>query len=267
MLTYYVQNVDEEKNYTIDFSDVLGTDTIDTADVTVTADASSPASPQMTAGTPSVSGNNVIVELSGGSPNETYSVITTIVTDGGQTFTAAITVLVTEAPWLVELVLMLRLMINDMADPPTYSDTRLGQLIVMAARYVMNEVEVGTYRINVKDLVISPDPTAEDSRNEGFINLIILKAACLADFATFRVKAQLEGVKATLGPANLQVSGNIGGFKTLIEKGPCAAYEEFRFRYALGQFRGKAIMTPFISNHYDPTIARSGYCRVGTMFS
>jgi hypothetical protein len=52
--------------------------------------------------------------------------------------------------WQTSMTLMTRLLIADLADPPTYSDTRLQQLILLGARYVQQDVSFSTtYSVNM----------------------------------------------------------------------------------------------------------------------
>src|SRR5687768_8815738 len=129
--------------------------------------------------------------------------------------------------WLDEAVPMLRILINDFSDEPTYSDSRLTDLLITSAYLVKREIHlVNSYTISISTKSISPDPISND--DDLFISLLVLKAACLADQSTYRTKALLEGVRAAMGPATLAISGNLIGFKTLLEVGPCKAYEEMK---------------------------------------
>lgn len=158
------------------------------------------------------------------------------------------------ACWKDEMVVMLRVLINDLSDTPTYSDKRLQQLLVVAARYVLQDMDFDvSYTVNISVPDISPDPTSSDDRDEAFTNFVVLKAACLSDQSLFRTKALMEGVTAKCGPATLSVVGHLPGFKQLLTVGPCAAYDEFKRQYYLGEARGvRAVMSPFIGNNFDP---------------
>ncbi len=156
--------------------------------------------------------------------------------------------------WKDEMVTMLRVLINDLSDEPTYSDSRLRQLLVVAARYVLQDMDFDTtYTVTITVPNISPDPTADATKDEAFANFVVLKAACLSDQSLFRTKALMEGVTARCGPASLSIVGHLPGFKQLLTQGPCAAYEEFKRQYYLGEARGvRAIMSPFVGNNFDP---------------
>ena len=65
------------------------------------------------------------------------------------------------------------------------------------------------YKIDVTTNVITPDPTDTNSRDETFISFVALRASCFLDQSTYRTKAATEGIRAGLGPAQLNVSGNL----------------------------------------------------------
>lgn len=158
------------------------------------------------------------------------------------------------ACWKDELVTMLRVLINDLGETPSYSDSRLQQLLVVAARYVLQDMDFDTsYTININVPNISPDPVGTTTRDDAFANFTVLKAACLSDQSLFRTKALLEGITARCGPATLSIAGHLPGFKELITQGPCAAYLVLKQQYYLGDARGvRAIMSPFTGNNFNP---------------
>src|SRR5574339_394773 len=103
-------------------------------------------------------------------------------------------------PWQDETIPTLRILINDLDSTNyTYSDDRLSQTLVVAAKLINQEVEFDNeYTISIENVTITPDPV--DDGDEVYVNMMILKAACIVDQSTFRTKANIEGVKAALGP-------------------------------------------------------------------
>jgi hypothetical protein len=86
-----------------------------------------------------------------------------------------------------------------------------------------------------------------------FISLVGLKAACIIDQSTLRTKAALEGIRAALGPAQLSVAGSLSGFNLILDKGPCAAYEELTSHWDVREASAvRAILSPFVGNKFDP---------------
>jgi hypothetical protein len=153
--------------------------------------------------------------------------------------------------WNTEMPIMVRVLINDLSDSPNYSDERLLQAIVVAAKYVQIDIALDTlYDIDITNPVISPDPTI--NRDEVFISLVSLKAACIIDQSVLRTKAATEGIRAALGPALLSVNGSLDGIKMILELGPCAAYEELVSHWDVEQATSvKAILSPFAGNQFD----------------
>lgn len=154
--------------------------------------------------------------------------------------------------WQIEIPIIVRTLINDLGDQPVYSDERIAQVIAVAAKYVQFDVVLDhSYQVDVSNPNITPDPT--DDRDEIFISLVSLKAACIIDQSTFRTKAATEGIRAALGSAQLSVAGNLAGWKTILEQGPCAAYDELVSHWDVAQATSvKAILSPFVGNRFDP---------------
>lgn len=154
--------------------------------------------------------------------------------------------------WKIEVPIMVRTLINDMGESPSYSDERLLQVITVAAKYVQFDVSLDTdYTIDVVNSEITPDPSINNDNI--FISLISLKAACIVDQSNLRTKAALEGIRAALGPASLSVAGSLAGFNLIIDKGPCAAYEELTSHWDVKEATTiRAILSPFVGNSFDP---------------
>jgi hypothetical protein len=155
--------------------------------------------------------------------------------------------------WNVELPLIVRTLINDLSDTPTYSDERILQTIVVAAKYVQFDVVLDhSYTLDIVNPNITPDPTTDD--DSIFISLTCLKAACIIDQSAVRTKAALEGIRAALGPAQLSVGGSLAGLKMILEIGPCAAYDELTSHWDVKEATAvRAVLSPFVGNRFDPT--------------
>lgn len=155
--------------------------------------------------------------------------------------------------WETETVFMLRQYINDV-DPTdyTYDDVRLLQVIITAAKYVSHDVPLvkKVYEIDVGAITITPDP-ADDPEDTAFIILMTLKAGCLLDLASLRDKARQEGVKAKLGPAEINVVGQAAIYKDILngKNSPCGMYEIAKREYMMGSdiFPWRAVLTPYTS--------------------
>ena len=154
--------------------------------------------------------------------------------------------------WQSTMTAMLRVLINDL-DCRTFTDGRLEQVLAVAAKYVQQDLVLdNVYTIDVEIPDITPDPT--EINDSAYVNFVVLKAACISDQGVYRTKAVIEGVKASLGPAALSVGGNLKGFQTLLEKGPCATYEQMKQEYNFGNSNiVAAVLSPFSGNNFDPT--------------
>lgn len=156
--------------------------------------------------------------------------------------------------WQVEIPIIVRNLINDLDNTPTYSDDRINQLAVVAARYVLSEVNLNNeYNLDIINSTINPDPSDPNNRDTDFVGFIALKAACLLDHSTFRTKAANEGISASLGSAKLSVGGNLSGYKTIIDNGPCSMYDQLVMEHNIGNINTvRAILSPFVGNNFDP---------------
>lgn len=169
--------------------------------------------------------------------------------------------------WDTEIPIIVRNLINDVdSTNPTYSDSRIKQLIVVAANYVVKDVNLTTeYTIDTININITPDPSAPTSRDSTFVGLLALKSACLLDQSTFRTKAASEGIRTSLGSASLSVAGNLEGYKTLLQIGPCKLYDDLSMSHNIGDATAiSAILSPFVGNKFDPEYLLRGYHRGGT---
>lgn len=154
--------------------------------------------------------------------------------------------------WQDITVSMLRVLINDLDDTPTYSDNRLIQVLMTSAYLLKQEITFSTtYTINILSQTITPDP----SDDKDFMSLLVMKSACQTDFSTYRTKALLDGINAKCGPVSLTVSGHLVGFKNLLVMGPCATFEAMKKDYLFGDGQlsnvCRAILSPFIGNNFD----------------
>lgn len=155
--------------------------------------------------------------------------------------------------WKIELPLIVRTLINDLSDNPSYTDERLLQVLTVAAKYVQFDVTLDSpYAIDVVNINITPDPSINN--DDIFISLVCLKASCIIDQSAVRTKAALEGIRASLGPASLSVGGSLVGLKMILDNGPCAAYDELSSHWDVKEATAiRAVLSPFVGNRFDPT--------------
>jgi hypothetical protein len=169
--------------------------------------------------------------------------------------------------WQDESIPILRTILNDVGcGTTTYTDTRLEDLLLASAHMVLTQIEFPTtYTVTISDGTITPDPATDVA----FINFIVLKAACFADQGMFRQKALLAGVEARCGPAMLKTMQHVHGFQTLLEEGPCKAFEELKQDYLFGNTEViRAILSPFVGNDFQPSLrATHGETRTDRWFN
>jgi hypothetical protein len=165
--------------------------------------------------------------------------------------------------WEIEIPIIVRTLINDLESTPTYSDERIKQLITVSAKYVVIDANLSiSYNIDVVNETITPDPSDPETRDTEFVGLIALKAACILDQSTFRTKAALEGIKTSLGSASLAINNNLGGYKTILDQGPCSFYDQLVMDYNIGNATAvRAVLSPFVGNNFDPRYLLRGSFR------
>ena len=165
------------------------------------------------------------------------------------------------ATWQNTSLIMLRTMLNDAGcDSVRYTPQRLDDLLITSAYLLPLDINFkNTYVVDVELRTITPDPIQQTDGDE-FINLLVLKAACLTDEGNFRTAALAQGVTARIGPASLQTSSYGQYLGLLLYEGPCKAYtklgEEYNMSYD-GSKIIRAVMSPFVANDYDPSMLGS----------
>jgi hypothetical protein len=148
--------------------------------------------------------------------------------------------------WHTELVRIVRYLIDDLADVPVFSDERLQETILVAAQYVLKDIDLTTtYEVDVDELLLTPDPTELSPKDNVFINLTCLKSGCIIDRSIYRSKSNNAGILVKDGQSTLDTRGIADQFKVLLDKGLCAEYEKAKVDYQLGSANpGRAILSP-----------------------
>ena len=145
--------------------------------------------------------------------------------------------------WSDEMVVMLRAVIGDMNTPYEFNDASLQQLLVSAGQLIVIDVEFPqTYVFDHANPNITPDPTLPP-RDDGFINLCVLKAACLLGYGEWRKKAR-EGMSVKDDVSSIDMRTVSGDTKAWAQD-LCKAYEQAEMDYKLGHnIPGQAIVGP-----------------------
>lgn len=149
--------------------------------------------------------------------------------------------------WQNEMTLMLRHVIDDIdiGVTPTYDDERLEQTLLIAAQLITFEVDFEkTYTIDADSCTLTPDPTAA-TKDYGFINLVVLKAACMITSGEAKTQSTL-GVRVKDGPSDIDLRETIKGFQER-HKRMCDDYNQLKMQYQAGNSRaGQAVTTPIV---------------------
>jgi hypothetical protein len=143
--------------------------------------------------------------------------------------------------WEDKITIMVRSLINDLGENPTYTDNKIQQLFVVAAQLLKKEVEFNnTYTMDVVGIDISPDPSDDDA----FVTLVSLKTACLITAGELKVLAN-NSVRVSDASASIDMTQSYTASRNLYEQ-LCKDFEKAKMAYVLGNLNLlKAIITPY----------------------
>ena len=148
--------------------------------------------------------------------------------------------------WQGNTIAVVRQLIGDTDSTAyTYSDTRIEQTVLTAAMLVNTNTNfVNTYTIDIAGCSISPDPTDTDTKDDPFVALISLKAACIIVGSEVR-KESGNAISIKDGPSAIDLRGVTDTLLKLY-KNLCDKFEETLFQYRAGDsVAGQAILTPY----------------------
>lgn len=141
---------------------------------------------------------------------------------------------------------ILRYLVDDVdSSKYTFSDERIETTLLVAAQLVTLEVDLtNTYTINVETCALSPDPTETPTRDDAFINLVCLKAACVMVGSQIRSESS-NAISIKDGPSAIDLRG-VAGTLTVLYQDLCAKYEHTLLSYRAGNsIAGKSILGPY----------------------
>jgi hypothetical protein len=168
--------------------------------------------------------------------------------------------------WTDDLVVMLRVLINDLGEPQKYVDAYLQRVIVCAGVLVRKDIELPySYSFNVGNVTISPDPVLVG--DETTQALLPLKAAGLINEGNY-MTAVGQGIRVRDGDSAIDTSVGFAGYRDIIRLGPSAAYERLRWQLqassasaggaVVGAYRAPGEYTPdSIAWFYDDLAVRT----------
>jgi hypothetical protein len=147
--------------------------------------------------------------------------------------------------WKTEIGMIVRHLIGDVDyDNSTYSEDRIHETILVCAQLVNAELDfANTYTIDVDQCTLSPDPTV-GTKDDGFINLVALKAACLILNSEFRTSAS-KAFNIVDGPSRID-GRDVANSQKELAKNMCGLYEDAKKAYRVGNLSvGAAIVGPY----------------------
>lgn len=156
--------------------------------------------------------------------------------------------------WQTEMVEYVRVLVYDLDTTQIYPDDRLQRMILIASRQVLVELDVSiAYVVDIGAMNITPDPTVD--RDDPFINLACLKAACLIDRGEAAFAAK-RGIAFKEGGSSVDLRGPAQWRMKLLAVSNCEAYAQTKLEYQAGQITtaGAAIMGPirlYAYGNYD----------------
>ena len=148
--------------------------------------------------------------------------------------------------WQGQMSTVVRHLISDV-DPTayTFSANRIETSILVAAQLITMNVDFNnTYTINVESCALSPDPTDTDTKDNPFIALTCLRAACIVIGGDIR-KESGNAISIKDGPSAIDLRG-VTSTLTILYKDLCEKYEQALLEYRAGSsVAGQSILGPY----------------------
>ena len=148
--------------------------------------------------------------------------------------------------WQGQMSTIVRHLVNDL-DPTAYkySDHRIETSILVASQLMVMNVDFNnTYDINVESCLLSPDPTDEETKDNPFITLSCLRAACIIIGSEIRSESG-NAISIKDGPSAIDLRG-VTQTLTVLYKDLCQKYENLLLEYRAGSsVAGHAILGPY----------------------
>jgi len=173
--------------------------------------------------------------------------------------------------WQTEMVRILRHLVNDLdSSNYSFSDSRLEETILVASQLVLTEIDFDkTYTVDVDALALDPDPTTSSDKDDPFITLVSLKAACVIVGSEVRTHS-MNAVSVRDGSSTIEMKGVAAGFMVLY-KDICEKYDHAVLQYKAGNsVAGHAILSPYAPGSESvarPADASSWSFRTNSHFS
>lgn len=148
--------------------------------------------------------------------------------------------------WEGQMVTIVRHLIDD-TDPDSYDFTnkRLETTILATAQLLVVTTSFeNDYTINVEQCTLDPDPTTTATKDEAFITLVCLKAACVILGGKIRSESG-NAISIKDGPSAIDLKGVTSTLMDLY-KHLCEEFEQVHLDYRAGaSVAGHAILGPY----------------------
>ena len=148
--------------------------------------------------------------------------------------------------WQGQLSTITRYLVDDIDSTKyKYSDSRIETTVVVASQFVTLDVDLeNTYTINVEQCSLSPDPTDAGTKDDAFINLVCLKAACIIVGSEVRSESG-NAISIKDGPSAIDLRG-VASTLVVLYKDLCEKYDKLLLDYRAGRsIAGQAILGPY----------------------
>lgn len=153
--------------------------------------------------------------------------------------------------WQTQMTTILRYLIGDVDSTAyKYADDRLETTLLVAAQInVMNIDFTNIYTIDISGGTLTPDPTDTDSKDDPFLVLTPLKAACIIVSNEIKI-ASGNSVMAKDATSTIDLRGVTQSLSTLY-KDLNTSFEEALLQYRAGNsIAGTSILGPYSPGSY-----------------
>lgn len=148
--------------------------------------------------------------------------------------------------WQGQMSTVVRHLINDVdASSYTFTPQRIETTLLVAAQLMTMNVDfANVYDINVESSTLSPDPTDTGTKDNPFIALTCLRAACIIIGSEIR-KESGNAISIKDGPSAIDLRG-VTQTLTVLYKDLCDKYENSLLEYRAGNgVVGQSILGPY----------------------
>ena len=161
-----------------------------------------------------------------------------------------------------EILIIVRTWINDLdSSNYKYSDSRINQIICVAARFVQQDAEFKT-KYNIGLDYIQPNPA--ELEDFDFINLVGLKTACIILGSELKLEAG-NSISIKDGPSSIDLRG-VSSTIQIYRNDICSQYNDYILDYKAGNSQaGQAVLGPyspaseFVSRRYQSDTRGGNY--------